>query len=206
MLKYHNPWPVDGGRAWHEVEERLINQWVWSLLPSTYLNFLSSLQTKACKACLQNLVVSSTSRPSSAETKPSSKPSMPILALQHKQWRLELKWLSQSFLHEEINPGMDKRARDKAKTLGRWCAQRPIKHYCLRTFLSKQVSMILEGGVWYYFIVCVAEKSIVILSLLVGVDKILSFFIIFLFFCCLCGRKVSIKYYSFCLDSLRWSH
>ena len=146
MLKYHNPWPVDGGRAWHEVEERLINQWVWSLLPSTYLIFLSSLQTKACKACLQNLVVSSTSRPSSAETKPSSKLSMPILALQHKQWRLELKRLLLSFLHEEINPEMDERARDKAKTLGRWCAQRDqlniiaFKHF----FPSKfQVSMIL---------------------------------------------------------------
>jgi len=139
-IEYHNRWPVDGGRAWHEVEERLINQWVWSLLPSTYLNFLSSLQTKACKACLQNLVVSSTSRPSSAETKPSSKVSMPILALQHKQWRLQLKWLLLSFLHEEINPEMDQRARDKAKTLGRWCAQRPIKYYCLQNISAMFVS------------------------------------------------------------------
>jgi hypothetical protein len=84
---------------------------------------------------------------------------MPILALQHKQWRLELKWLLLTFLHEEINPEMDQRARDKAKTLGRWCAQRPIKYYCLQTFLSKQVSMILEGGGWYFFIVCVVESQ-----------------------------------------------
>jgi hypothetical protein len=34
---------------------------------------------------------------------------MPILALQHKQWRLELKWLLLSFLHQEINPEMDQR-------------------------------------------------------------------------------------------------
>jgi hypothetical protein len=38
---------------------------------------------------------------------------MPILPLQHKQWRLELKRLLLSFLHEEINPEMDERARDK---------------------------------------------------------------------------------------------
>jgi hypothetical protein len=86
---------------------------------------------------------------------------MPILALQHKQWRLQLKWLLLSFLHEEINPEMDQRARDQAKTSGRWCGQRPIKCYCLQTFLSKQVSMILEEGGWYSFIVCVAERSIV---------------------------------------------